>query len=76
MTNQKLLKDIKHSVSEKLHHFTSFNLLYNSVERHSKRVNTKDFLTILDDIDSAIEYLSNHVSTFFLNQEITKLHSF
>lgn len=71
MTNQKLLKDIKHSVSEKLHHFTSFNLLYNSVERHSKRVNTKDFVTILDDIDSAIEYLSNHVSTVFIKSLVS-----
>lgn len=61
MRNQKQLKDKKQCVSEKLHYFVAFGHLYDSVERNSKRVNYKEFLTILDNIDDAVEYLNNHV---------------
>lgn len=61
LKNQKQLRDKKQSIHDKLHHFIAYNRLYSSIEKYSKHINKTEFLSILDDIDSAIEYLNVHV---------------
>lgn len=78
MRNQKQLKDKRQHVGEKLHYFVAFEHLYDSVDRNSKRVNHKEFLSVLDNIDDAMQYLNNHVSIFHFvyNYQNTMLHIF
>lgn len=62
MKKQKQMKDKKQRISEKLYYFVMFGYLYDSIERNSKRINYSEFLTVLDNIDDAVEYLNKNVS--------------
>lgn len=62
MINQKQLKDKKEQITERLHHFVAFGHLYDSIERTSRRINNKEFTDLLDEIDSALDYLNEHLN--------------
>lgn len=70
MTHQRILKEKKKSLNEKLHYFLIFKTTQDNIERYSNKINSQEFIELLNNIDDAIEYLGEHVTTlcpFFLN---------
>lgn len=63
MIHQRLLKEKKNDINSKLKYFVSFSKCQESVELlgHSK-VNTKDFIEVLDTINDAIGYLDKNLN--------------
>ncbi|CAH0558362.1 unnamed protein product [Brassicogethes aeneus] len=61
MAHQRVLKQKKGSLSEKLKYFTSFSKLQDNVDRFSNKINSKDFTDILDSIGESIHFLNDHM---------------
>lgn len=62
MIHQKQLKDKKDLLTERLQYFVVFAHIFDSIERPSRRVNSKEFTDLLDEIDNAIDYLNKHLN--------------
>lgn len=62
MTNQRILKEKKQQLNERLKYFVQFNKTQENVERYTNRINSDEYLQLLNDIDNAITYLDEHVS--------------
>lgn len=63
MRHQKELKDKKQDIQEKLCYFTLYQSLHDNINLHPININSTEFCHILDEIDKASIYLSNHVCT-------------
>ncbi|VEN50012.1 unnamed protein product [Callosobruchus maculatus] len=61
MTHQKILKEKRNSLHEKLQYFTYFNKCQERIERLNNKVNNEESLQILDKIDESIRYLNDHL---------------
>lgn len=66
MAHQRILKEKKKSINERLHYFLVFNNTQDSIDRLSNKVNSQEFSDVLDTIDDAIVYLNDHVSLLFI----------
>ena len=61
MTHQRILKEKKKNLNEKLHYFLIFKTTQDNVERFSNRINSQEYIDQLNNIDAAMEYLGEHV---------------
>lgn len=61
MAHQRILKQKKSSLNEKLKYFTNFNKLQDNVDKFGNKINTKEFTNILDSIGESIHYLNDHM---------------
>ncbi|KAJ3642789.1 hypothetical protein Zmor_025544 [Zophobas morio] len=62
MTHQRILKEKKKNLNEKLHYFLIFKTTQDNVERFSNRINSQEYIDQLNNIDAAMEYLGEHMS--------------
>jgi hypothetical protein len=61
MTHQRILKEKKKSLNEKLHYFLIFKNIQDSIERLSNKINSQEYINLVNNIDDAMEYLGDHV---------------
>lgn len=61
MSHQKVLKDKRDSIKERIKYFTLLHSLQDNIVTYSSNVNGADFINMLDKIDESIEYLSQNV---------------
>ncbi|KAJ8962991.1 hypothetical protein NQ314_005630, partial [Rhamnusium bicolor] len=61
MAHQRILKEKKRSLNNKLKYFTYFSKCQENIERLNQKINGPDCIDILDIIDESISYLNNHL---------------
>jgi hypothetical protein len=62
MTHQRILKEKKKSLNEKLHYFLIFENIQDSIERLSNKINSQEYINLVNNIDDAMEYLGDHMN--------------
>ncbi|XP_044261076.1 conserved oligomeric Golgi complex subunit 3 [Tribolium madens] len=62
MTHQRILKEKKKSLNEKLHFFLIFKTTQDNIERYSNKINSQEYVDLLNNIDNAIVYLGEHIN--------------
>lgn len=63
MRHQKELKDKKKDIQEKLYYFNLHQSLQDNIQVNQVDINSKEFCSMLDQIDQAIIYMNNNVCT-------------
>jgi hypothetical protein len=66
MTHQRILKEKKKSLNEKLHYFLIFKNIQDSIERLSNKINSQEYINLVNNIDDAMEYLGDHVIVSYI----------
>ncbi|XP_072394183.1 conserved oligomeric Golgi complex subunit 3 [Diabrotica undecimpunctata] len=61
MANQRILKEKKQDLSNKLKYFVNFTKCQDEVERMRNKMNSEECVKILDEVDESITCLNNHL---------------
>lgn len=70
MKQQTLLKEKKEEINERLVHFTLYNTLNQNIHSQSYNLNDDKFIQVLEQINTSMAYLSEHVSNNHLYRTV------